>query len=87
MIVRILGDKQNNFDGILKAQFINNNETYELKFDLDDWEDSPADGTIGGNYIQLISPTPITMQFDQEYELSIEDARKIYKTLSEIGWK
>lgn len=87
MIVRILGDKQNNFDGILRAQFINNNETHELKFDLDSWEDSPADGFIGGNYIQIVSPITLNMQFDQEYELSIEDARKIYKTLSEIGWQ
>jgi len=87
MIVRILSDKQNNFDGMLRAQFINNDTIHELKFDLDNWEDSPADGMVGGNYLQLIKPTPLMMNFDQEYELSIEDARKIYKTLSEIGWK
>ena len=85
MIIRILSDK--NYDGMLKAQFINNNDNYELRFNLDDWHSTSTNGLVGGDFIKFLDlDQPLTMIFDQEYEVTIEDARKIYKTLFEHGW-
>jgi hypothetical protein len=87
MIVRILGDARNDYNGLLVAQFKNDGKTHELTFDLVDWVDSTTHGFFGGNAVVYSHPEPMQLKFDHDYDVDIEQGRKIYKTLSQHQWK
>jgi hypothetical protein len=89
MRVIIDGDANRGYDGILKARFLNkeNDETYELSFDVDKWISQEDNGIIGGQYISIVKPEPMILEFDQEYEFDLDTARKVYEYLAYNGWK
>lgn len=87
MRLRILGDHKRGFDGKLVAQFDDETKTHELHYDLENWKNPAESGFVGGNYIQVLTPEPMNLVFDQEYEFTLENARKVYAILYKHGWK
>jgi len=86
MKVKIIGDKRNGFDGLFTAVFTDDENEHKLFYDLDYWKGMES-GMFGGNYIQIVSPIPMQMTFDEQYDMSVEEARKVYNTLTNHGWK
>jgi hypothetical protein len=87
MIVKILGDKRNDYNGILVARFKTEDITHELEFNLDHWHNQYEHGWIGGEGINIFYPEPMQLKFDMDYEVDTETARKIYTVLVQHGWK
>lgn len=78
--------------GKLSGKFIcyfhaDDDQTYSLKFDLENWTDIKSNGLFGGSYIQILIPEIMHFMFNIEYDLDTEIARKVYKTLVEHGWE
>ena len=87
MKVTVFGDKNNNFDGKLLAQFVtDDNNKYYLKFDVEDWKDLKTNGAILQNKIETFFPESMILQFDNEYDMPVEYARKVYTNLVSNGW-
>jgi hypothetical protein len=84
MIVTIYSDEDLN--GKFLCEFNDSDKKYYLNYDLDNWVCTQENGLIGGNYIHLFRPQEIKMTFDIQYEMSIEEARKVYETLMINGW-
>ena len=88
MFFKIIGDKHKNYDGILTAIFTHDDgKSYTLQFNIDNWIDNITNGHIGGEYIQIVQPEPLQLQFDKDYKFTIETARKIYEILFTNGWR
>ena len=87
MKILIKGDADQGFNGIFKAVFKNENESFSLSFDLDNWVNEASNGIISRNKITIIKPELMVLDFDQEYEFKTEVARKIFVYLKYNGWK
>jgi len=87
MKLKIIGDKINNYDGKLRAEFYDKDEKHVLCYDVEDWQNASASGFIGGSYIQITTPIPMTLKFDELYELDKDYMRKVYQVLTRKGWK
>lgn len=87
MKVFIFGDKNTNFDGKLKAEFTTEDGLkYYLNFDVEKWVDLKTNGAILHNKIETFIPEQMILKFDEEYEMPIEYARKVYSNLIYNGW-
>jgi predicted butyrate kinase (DUF1464 family) len=84
MIIRAIGDT--NFNGKFSCEFIDGEDVYTLKFDLEMWKSTQEHGLFNGNTYYVATPRELKLQFDTEIEVSIEDARTIYEILVINGW-
>ena len=87
MIVRILGDSQNGFDGKFTAQFEKDGKIVdELFFDLEDLDETAPHALVSGNAVVYFTPEPMQLRFDEDYEMDVEYARKVFNILAHNGW-
>lgn len=78
--------------GKLSGKFIcrfhtDDDQIYSLKYDLENWTDIKTGGLFGGSYLQILIPEVTHLVFNHEYDLDVETARRVYKTLAEHGWE
>jgi len=87
MLVKIIGDSANKYNGFFKAEFNIDGKLYFLSYDLERWRGPHTNGFFGGGYVQVLDPNPMNLYFDKEYEVDLETARRIYATLVEHDWQ
>ena len=87
MIVRILGDKRNDYNGILVAQFeVEGKVVDELTYDIANWEADQPSGVISANSLMYFLPEPFQLRFDEDVEMDVEHARKAFNILAHNHW-
>lgn len=88
MIVRILGDKRNDYNGILVAQFeVEGKVVDELTYDIANWEADQPSGVISANSLMYFLPEPFQLRFDEDVEMDVEHARKAFNILAHNHWE
>ena len=85
--MRVYIEETENLSGQFIANFEVDKEKHKLYYDLDWWENQQKGGLIGGNYIQIMIPELMQLEFNRIYEIDLENGRKIYKFLILNGWK